>query len=168
MKEKQWGETLYITALIAWLLVGLIKYTYFKDMLPMKLISDPVMYGVLSCCLVKIILEADRTPRNLLMLGVTLLFMWIAFKIDKLPFAAMFALIYGGRNVSFRKLCRIMFWVQLLLFLITVLAAKAGVLEDVLWEEGVRNRHGLGFTHCMLASHFGLLRQLHGFLKKTG
>ena len=35
MKEKQWGETLYITALIAWLLVGLIKYTYFKDMLPM-------------------------------------------------------------------------------------------------------------------------------------
>ena len=56
MKEKQWGETLYITALIAWLLVGLIKYTYFKDMLPMKLISDPVMYGVLSCCLVKIIL----------------------------------------------------------------------------------------------------------------
>ena len=96
MKEKQWGETLYITALIAWLLVGLIKYTYFKDMLPMKLISDPVMYGVLSCCLVKIILEADRTPRNLLMLGVTLLFMWIAFRIDKLPFAAMFALIYGG------------------------------------------------------------------------
>ena len=48
MKEKQWGETLYITALIAWLLVGLIKYTYFKDMLPMKLISDPVMYGVLT------------------------------------------------------------------------------------------------------------------------
>lgn len=155
MKEKQWSETLYITALIAWLLVGLVKYTYFKDMLPMKLISDPVMYGVLICCLVKTILEADRTPRNLLMLGVTLLFMWIAFRIDKLPFAAMFALIYSGRNVSFRKLCKIMFWVQLLLFLTTVLAAKAGVLEDVIWEEGARDRHGLGFTHCMLASHFG-------------
>ncbi len=155
MKEKQWSETLYITALIAWLLVGLVKYTYFKDMLPMKLISDPVMYGVLICCLVKTILEADRTPRNLLMLGVTLLFMWIAFRIDKLPFAAMFALIYSGRNVSFWKLCKIMFWVQLLLFLTTVLAAKAGVLEDVIWEEGARDRHGLGFTHCMLASHFG-------------
>ena len=167
MKEKQWGETLYITALIAWLLVGLIKYTYFKDMLPMKLISDPVMYGVLSCCLVKTILEADRTPRNLLMLGVTLLFIWIAFRIDKLPFAVMFALIYGGRNVSFRKLCRIMFWVQLLLFLITVLAAKAGVLEDVLWEEGVRNRHGLGFTHCMLASHFGLFTAIAWISEKN-
>ena len=84
MREKQWGESLFFSALIAWLVIGLLKLTYFKNFLPMKLISDPVMYGVLSCCLVKIILEADRTPRNLLMLGVTLLFMWIAFKIDKL------------------------------------------------------------------------------------
>lgn len=160
MKEKQWSETLYITALIAWLLVGLVKYTYFKDMLPMKLISDLVMYGVLICCLVKTILEADRTPRNLLMLGITLLFMWIAFRIDKLPFAAMFALIYSGRNVSFRKLCKIMFWVQLLFFLTTVLAVKTGVLEDVIWEEGARDRHGLGFTHCMLASHFGFFTSI--------
>lgn len=156
MKEKQWGETLYITALIAWLLVGLIKYTYFKDMLPMKLISDPVMYGVLSCCLVKIILEADRTSRELLLLGFALLFVWIAYRTDKLQFAAMFALIYSGRNISFRKLCRIVFYIQLTVFLATILGMKARILEDVIWEEGMRHRHGLGFTHCMLASHFGL------------
>lgn len=155
MREKQWGEGLYFSVLVIWLVVGLLKYTYFKNLLPMKLISDPVMYVVLFCCLIKTVLDVDRTPKELLMLIGTLFFVWIAFRIDKLPFAAMFALIYSSRNVSFRKLCKIMFWVQLLLFLTTVLAAKAGVLEDVIWEEGARNRHGLGFTHCMLASHFG-------------
>lgn len=155
MKEKQWGENIYFSALIVWLLIGLLKCTYFKDLLPIKQMSDPVMYGVLFCCLVKTVLDADRTPKELLMLSGTIFFVWIAFRIDKLPFAAMFALIYSGRNVSFRKACKIIFWVQLLLFLTTILAAKAGVLEDVIWEAGVRNRHGLGFTHCMLASHFG-------------
>ena len=156
MTKKQWSEISYLGALVLWLIVALIKYTYFKDMLPMKRISDPVMYFVLLVCLVKCILDKDLTRKNIVSLLFTILFAIIAWKIKKLQFAAMFVLIYSGRNVPFRKTCKAVFSVQVSVFLTTTVCSRLGILEDVIWEEGTRLRHGLGFTHCMLASHFGL------------
>lgn len=156
MTKKQWSEISYLGALVLWLIVALIKYTYFKDMLPMKRISDPVMYLVLLVCLVKWVLEKDLTRKNIISFLFTILFALIAWKVKKLQFAAMFVLIYSGRNVPFQKTCKAVFSVQLSVFLATITCSRLGILEDVLWEEGTRLRHGLGFTHCMLASHFGL------------
>ena len=78
MTKKQWSEISYLGALVLWLIVALIKYTYFKDMLPMKRISDPVMYFVLLVCLVKCILDKDLTRKNIVSLLFTILFAIIA------------------------------------------------------------------------------------------
>lgn len=156
MREKQWGDIAFYFAFVMWMAVALIKYTYFKDLLSISKISDPVMYLVLFLCTIKIYTDLDRQFNQIILLSVFLLLVMIALKNDKLQFAAMFALIYSARTVIFRQICKLSLILQISLFVSTVLASYTPLIEDVVWSEANRNRHALGFTHCMLASHFGL------------
>ena len=169
MKQKRdVGTILYLTAFVLWLFVGLVKYTYFKDMLPMKEISKNFLCTALCLLLVKTIMDFRISLRNVLGLFLLVLFMTIACAGGRLQFAVMFALIYCATNVSLDKILKTALTAQLLLFLSTIVAARSGVLEDFIWDAATRQRHGLGFTHCMLASNFGLYISLIyiGIVKK--
>lgn len=155
MREREIGQILYYLALGMWLVVALLKYTYFRDMIPMSLISRRVMYTVWGLLFVKFLLDCELKLKNVFILAVMLLLSYIAYEHNSLQFATMFFLIYGAHNVPFRRLCYFALLMQVTVFLATIAAMKYGILEDVIWDETTRGRHGLGFTHCMLASHFG-------------
>lgn len=159
-KREKWSEILYLTAFVLWLFIGLIKYTYFKDIFPVSKIDNYVFYVVLLLLLAKLTVDFIFDFKHVAGLFLLLLFMTIAWAGGRLQFAVMFALIYSASGVSFEKILKASFVLQLLVFLSTIAACRTGVLADTVWTDGNRLRHGLGFTHCMLASHFGLYLSL--------
>lgn len=155
-KKQKIGEGLYGMALVLWMLVALIKYTYYKDLLQVAAWDQYVFYVVLVLLFVQLVLNFSFRLREVIGLGVVVLFMTIAYAGGKLQFAVMFALIFAARSSSLHTVLRTALACQLFVFLLTVLGCGIGILEDVIWDEATRGRHALGFTHCMLASHFGL------------
>lgn len=155
-KKQKIGEGLYLTAFVLWMLIALTKYTYYKDMLQVAAWDDYIFYAVTVLLFCKLVLDFSYSLKNVLGLFVLVLFMTIALAGGKLQFAVMFALIYSAQNVSMRRILKTALFCQLFVFVLTVAGACAGILEDVIWDPQTRARHGLGFTHCMLASHFGL------------
>ena len=157
MKRKAEITTvLYLAAFVLWLAVALVRYTYFKDMLPTDIISRVFFCLAQALLLYKLLIEFEFSLKQMAGLFLLLLFMTIAWAGGRLQFATMFLLIYSAKNVPFDKILKTAFLAQLVVFTMTVAASQTGVLEDVIWDAATRGRHGLGFTHCMLASHFGL------------
>lgn len=157
MKRKAEITTvLYLAAFVLWLAVALVRYTYFKDMLPTDIISRVFFCLAQALLLYKLLIEFEFSLKQMAGLFLLLLFMTIAWAGGRLQFATMFLLIYSAKNVPFDKILKTAFLAQLVVFTVTVVASQTGVLEDVIWDAATRGRHGLGFTHCMLASHFGL------------
>lgn len=159
-KKAEITTVLYITAFVLWLAVALIRYTYFKDMLPTEIISRVFFCLAQALLFYKLVLEFQFSFRQIAGVFLLLLFMTIAWAGGRLQFSTMFLLIYCAKNVPFDKILKTAFLAQLVVFSMTIVASQTGFLEDVIWESGSRNRHGLGFTHCMLASHFGLYLSL--------
>jgi len=169
MKRKaELGTVLYLTALVLWLSLALIRYTYFKDFLPTDLISRILSSTAQALLLYKLTLDFEFKWQQAAGLFLLMLFMTIAWAGGSLQFATMFALVYGAKNVPVEKILKTTLAMQIIVFVITVTASQVGILEDYIWEASSRQRHGLGFTHCMLASHFGLFISLIyiGIVKK--
>ncbi len=157
MKRKvELGTVLYLTALVLWLSLALVRYTYFKDYLPTDLISRIFCSTAQALLLFKLTREFEFHWKQVAGLFLLLLFMTVAWAGGSLQFATMFALVYCAKNVPFEKVLETTLAMQLIVFISTVFASQTGTLEDHIWEVTTRQRHGLGFTHCMLASHFGL------------
>lgn len=155
-RKQKIGEGLYLTAFVLWMLTALTKYTYYKDILQVSVWDDYIFYAALGLLFCKLVIDFSFCLKNVLGLFVLVLFMIIACAGGRLQFAVMFALIYSAQNVPLGKILKTALFCQLFIFVLTVAGVWTGVLADVIWEPETRARHGLGFTHCMLASHFGL------------
>ncbi len=155
-RKTELGTILYLTAFALWLAIALIRYTYFADILPINPLSQHVFCIVQLLLLWKLITEFEFSWKQVAGLLLLLMFMTSAWARGSIQFGTMFALIYFAKNVPFEKILKVSFVMQILVFAGTVLASQTGVLRDFIWPDAERMRHGLGFTHCMLASHFGL------------
>lgn len=155
-QKNRFGTILYLTAFVLWLFFALTKYTYFKDMLPVKEVDDAFFCVALALLLAKIAFDFRFNVRNVIGLFFLILFMTIACAGGKFQFAVMFALVFCATGVPLSLILRTSLISQIALVLITVTASQIGVLEDYIWEAATRQRHGFGFTHSMLVSHFGL------------
>ncbi len=155
-KSKNLSEILYLTAFVLWMLIALLKLTYFKDLIPMDGISRAVQYSVLLLLLVKLIRDFEFTIGSALEVMAYLLFMFISYSGGRLAVPVSFALIYSAKNVSFEKLLKVTLIIQAAVFAVTVVCSQIGILEDFIWDAGSRDRHGLGYTHSLLGSHFVL------------
>ena len=155
-RSKNLSEIIYLIAFVLWMLIALLKLTYFKDLIPMDGISRAVQYSVLLLLLVKLIRDFEFSVGSAIEVFVYLLFMFIAYSGGRLAVPVSFALIYSAKNVSFEKLLKVTLILQALVFAVTVVCSQIGILEDFIWDAGSRDRHGLGYTHSLLGSHFVL------------
>ena len=157
-RSKNLSEIIYLTAFVLWMLIALLKLTYFKDLIPMDGISRAVQYSVLLLLLVKLIRDFEFSVGSAIEVFVYLLFMFISYSGGRLAFPVSLALIYSAKNVSFEKILKVTVILQAIVFAVTVHCSQIGIIEDYIWNIYVikRNRHGLGYTHTLLGCHFVL------------
>lgn len=159
-RSKNLSEIIYLTAFVLWMLIALLKLTYFKDLIPMDGISRAVQYSVLLLLLVKLIRDFEFSIGSAIEVFVYLLFMFISYSGGRLAFPVSLALIYSAKNVSFEKLLKVTLVMQAAVFAVTVVCSQIGIIDDYIWNAGTRDRHGLGYTHALLGSHFVLYMSL--------
>ena len=159
-KSKNYSEIIYLIAFVLWMFIAILKLTYFKDMIPIDDISRVVQYGVLALLFIKLIRDFDFSFQNAAEMLLYMLFMFVAYSGGRLAVPVSFALVYSAKNVSFEKLLKVTLVMQAAFFAVTVTCSQIGVIEDYIWDAGSRDRHGLGYTHALLGSHFVLFMSL--------
>ena len=159
-KSEEFGEIIYIVAYTLWMGVMFLRLTYFRDWVEIGEVTRDVQHVVLALLVLRYALNPDLSWKGIGKLAVLVLFMFAAFSYGKLAFAVSLALVFSVGNISFEKLLKITLLIQLIGFVITVTCSQIGIIEDYMWITQTRRRHGLGFTHCLLGSHFVLFMSL--------
>jgi len=138
----------------------ILNLTYFREWVSIGTLSEIVQYTVLVLLLVKMSMEFKFSVRAVAELFVVLLMMFVGYSCGRLSFAVSLALVYSIKNVSFEKVLQLTFVIQAAFLIVTVTSSQLGIIEDYIWREELRERHGLGYTHCLLGSHFVLFMSL--------
>ena len=131
-----------------------LRLTYFRSFIPIGEVGKIVQHTVLALLAVKYALQPDFSFRGIMRTALLVLFMFAAYSYGKLPFAVSLALVVSARDVAFDTLLKLALTIQMIFSVVTILCSQIGVIEDYIWLAGTRDRHGLGFTHCLLGSHF--------------
>lgn len=154
MNRKKYRETIYLFAFALWMALMFLRLTYFRGWVQIGEVTKIVQHIVIALLVVKFVLNPDLSFGGIAKLALLVLFMFAAYSYGKLPFAVSLALVFSARDVSFEKILKCALGIQLTCVVITIVCSQVGVLEDYIWDAGRRDRHGLGFTHCLLGSHF--------------
>ncbi len=64
--------------------------------------------------------------------------------------------LYFSANVPYKKILKYTVTIQLSAMVFAILTACCGLIEDTLWTEGARIRHGLGYDYCGYPAHIML------------
>lgn len=149
------SEWLFFIAYGVWLIVGLLRITYFKEILPMKEMVDYAQKTVFLLFLIQLMAEMPTGKRE--MQGIAfLIFVWVACCFGKrYDIFSVFCLVYSARTVDLKKLFLVTLTIEVLMMLITIGAACTGLIENELWalEGNQRFRYALGYTYCTYPSH---------------
>lgn len=148
-------EILFFIAYSVWLIVGLLRITYFKEYIPMKEMVDYAQKTVFLLFLAQFILEMPIGKRELR--GILfLVFAWIVCCVGKrYDIFSVFCLVYSARTVNLRKVFAVTLVIETAMLLLTIAAAGTGLIENELWalEGNQRFRYALGYTYCTYPSH---------------
>lgn len=71
--------------------------------------------------------------------------------------------LYFSAGVPYKKILKCTVTVQLAVMGFAVLTSRAGLIEDTLWIEGDRVRHGLGYDYCGYPAHIMLFVTMSWF-----
>lgn len=158
--NKKIGEILYFAAFVLWMSLMILNLTYFREPAGISNFYKGVQYFVLALLVLRFVVCPEFSVRSVGKLFVLILFVFSAYSCGKLAFAVSLVLVFSVADISYEKLLRCTLLVQAIWFAVTVVCSQAGIIEDYIWNVGVRDRHGLGFTHCLLGSHFVLFMSL--------
>lgn len=150
-------EILYLTALVLWIIQIYIGKTIFADFYGGKLLTA-IRYFCMLIFALKILMS-ETSMRIRVMITLALLcavFIVVQRHINTgMPLIQMVLMIYGAKDVSFRRICKVMLWTCVIMWLIPVLVDKLGIFSMPRQHELKRDREFLNFNYVSFAAiHF--------------
>ena len=106
------GEILYYTGLVLWLMQFYITRTIYADFYSGKLMTA-VRYFCMLIFMVKILLTEKSVNRRVIevILAAAAVFIVVQRNVNTgMPLIQVLLLIYGAKDISFRKICKVMLW----------------------------------------------------------
>ena len=150
-------DVLYLTALVIWIVQIYIGKTIFADFYGGKLLTA-IRYFCMLIFAAKIILS-ERTLRMRVLVtlfGLCAFFVIVQRHINTgMPLIQMVLLIYGAKDVSFKRICKVLLWTCVVLWIIPILVDRLGIYhKPQLWELR-REREYLNYNYVSFAAiHF--------------
>ena len=147
-------EILFYTGLILWLIQMYITRTIFADFFSGRLLTA-VRYFCMLIFLAKIVITEKRTDVKAAIVFMTSAAVFIAVqrKIDVgMPLIQILLLIFAARAVSFRRICKVLLWSCLVLWLIPVLVDKTGIYEMPREVDDQRVREFLNYQYVSFSA----------------
>ena len=136
------GEILYYTGLVLWLMQFYITRTIYADFYSGKLMTA-VRYFCMLIFMVKILLTEKSVNRRVIevILAAAAVFIVVQRNVNTgMPLIQVLLLIYGAKDISFRKICKVMLWTCIALWSIPVLIDRIGIysVSRQVYRERVR------------------------------
>ena len=123
------GEILSYTGLVLWLMQFYITRTIYADFYSGKLMTA-VRYFCMLIFMIKILLTEQSVNRRVaaVILAAAAVFIVVQRNVNTgMPLIQVLLLIYGARNISFRRICKVMLWSCIALWSIPVLIDRIGI-----------------------------------------
>lgn len=168
-KRKQIGDVLYLVAYAFWLLVAAVRMTRIDDIVTFRYsrLVDVAFYVVVVFMLIKLFLQKVK-PKQILIMGLVAVLLYVMgsyISVSKLW--AYFWLTFCIGQTSEKKVFWTYFFVHSGLMVVTYSLCRAGILEDIIYNENGRVRHSMGYDYCAYSSHiFTTLTMMYVYLKK--
>lgn len=143
------GEILYYTGLVLWLMQFYITRTIYADFYSGKLMTA-VRYFCMLIFMVKILLTEESVNRKVMavILASAALFIVVQRNVNTgMPLIQVLLLIYGARGISFRRICKVMLWSCVALWSLPVLIDRIGIYSVSRHVYRERVREYLNFNY---------------------
>ena len=144
-KKIQLFELMYYIPLGLFLAGGILLDSFYQVYGGPK---DEIMICMVSILLLVIreIIFEEYGPADWTCLILTIFFFGLGVLIGSLYYASIFFMIFGGRNIPFRRIAKFALWLIIIVFVIVVVSAKLGIIRNYTSIESDRsNREYLGF-----------------------
>lgn len=145
-------EGVFLASYGAWLMAMLLSSTFFAASISATLLMVIRYVGIVGAVLA-LFLRGDHRATEALSLFLIVLITYITTKTNAPAFLDLVVLIYCGRFTNFKKIARESLWLTGFLLVITVLSARAGIIENYISQDldrgELRRREYLGFLYAL-------------------
>lgn len=137
-------DALYLTAFGVYLIYVFLKTTMFYTMMPSELF---LLVRIIAAGLIcfKILAYDGYTKKQLIISGIfmaSIIISWRVSHYSNIVDIAMF--ILGAKNVSLKKIVKTYFIIGFSLLIITIISAKLGIIQNLVYYQGLRIRNSFG------------------------
>ncbi|WP_367599949.1 hypothetical protein AB1O90_02820 [Pediococcus pentosaceus] len=148
--NRKIATNMYLYTLFIYFVYSFLNTTMFTSYLSSN-INRALKYMVVVCVFVVvmkvIIFDRFKYKELLMLLPLTILMIYIAYKSgDFLP-ATVFTFIVGAKEVEFRRILNIYIYSAIILSLITIFSSKIGLIENLTYFRGNTLREAWGFVY---------------------
>ena len=142
------NEGLFIIGLICFLISKFIDITMLRDEKYMYIIICALKYIGLISALIKIVLEKYSYKEYMYIVGAGAVLLITTFYTKNKFLLEYFIIIISCKNIEFKKIVKIFFWVDLFLLLLTMFEAKVGLIENFIgYRAGNKIRQSYGIIY---------------------
>ncbi len=172
-------ERLFLTAYVLWLSAAVLKLTMWNYITPAAKVFSRIQLIAYLLLVVQFFTKLlSRLPskrgavneRNIVRLNTACLSRADVLGVILIFFSAVLAwrsqynrqilpvmlFLYFSADISYKKILKCTVAVQLAVMAAAAAASGCGLIEDILWYEGDRVRHSLGYDYCGFPAHIML------------
>lgn len=160
-RKAKWDEQIFLAAYALWMICAVAKITMWREYEAVTIICRYLQQSAYLLLIVRFFLKKKYTVKDVAGIFLILFSCIIAERSvynDQIISAAIFVCCAG--NVRFDRIVKYTFFIQLFFLIITVSASQIGILEDIIWNDDGRMRHGLGYRYCGYPAHVFLFLSL--------
>lgn len=157
-------EALYLTAYALWLIAGILSITLWDNFEIVPVIRGYLQKTAYVLLLIKFFIKKQYTIKDVAGIALIIFCCYLASHAyyDTYIIPTMIFL-YSAGDVSYNKILKCTFVIQIVIMTITIIASQTGILEDIIWVQDVRVRHSLGYDYCAYPAHLLLFITLMWF-----
>lgn len=154
MKKRQVREYVILVAYLLWMCSAVFGITLWKDFTLIKEVRIYFTQAAYLMLIITFLFKDQYSLKDIVGIG-TIIFCCVVsgqsvYNETIIP-VVIFA--YFMSEIKFEWTLKSTFLLQGTIMIITVIACKCGILEDVIWQEGERIRHSLGYDYCGYPAH---------------
>lgn len=162
--RKAWDERLFLIAYVLWMLYAVLNITLWCKYDIVSIICGYMRRTAFLLLLIRILIRRRYTVKDVI--GIFLIIFCNIISrnsVYNLQIITTSIFVYCATDVKFEKILKATFAVQTAVMVVTVAAAQVGILENLIWEDGVRIRYSLGYEYCGYPAHLLLFMTLIWF-----
>ena len=152
------SNLIFLTAYIIWISFSLLRYTYIGKILSFSHYRKEVILVVIVLLAIKFWDDGVYHIRSFIGLAATFYVGMVEYYVQDRT-VSLFILcvfIFSASNVEFDDILKTALIVDVCILITTVTLSLRGVIQNNVWDVGIRQRYDLGFTYCTFGSHLML------------